>query len=160
MKVATTRFGEFDIAEDQLFMLSSVLPGFPNTKRFFYIQRDNIKPFQWMQSVEEPDVTFVVVDPASFFMDYNPSIPKSDLAEIDLNNQELVELMAIVVLPEDMTKMTANLKGPLIINREKRVLKQIFLETERWSVRESILEGIRKKEQALIEQKVQQEAQK
>ena len=158
MKVATTRFGELDVAEDQIYSLAAPLPGFPDTKRFFFIQKDKIAPFQWMQSVEEGGVTFVVVEPHHFFHDYFPTVGTTELKELGLDKLEEALLMAIVVLPEDMTKMTANLRGPLVINRNSRKMKQLFIETERWTVRESIVEGIRRKEQAAIEQKRREEA--
>jgi flagellar assembly factor FliW len=63
-------------------------------------------------------------------------------------------MIVIVVLPEDMTKMTANLRGPVLINRETRVMKQVFTESDKYGVRESILEGIKRKEQAALEQKI------
>ncbi len=150
MKVATARFGEQEIPEEQIYTLAAPVPGFPATKRFFFIQRDNIAPFQWMQSVEDGDLTFVVVEPSNFFHDYAPEASKGDLKEVGLESTAEAKVIVIVVLPEDMTKMTANLRGPVIINTVKRKMKQIFLESEKWGVRESIVEGIRRKEQAML----------
>jgi flagellar assembly factor FliW len=159
VKVSTTRFGELEVAEGLVYELPSPLPGFPNTKHFFFIQRENIQPFQWMQSVEEPELTFVVVEPGNFFHDYVPDIPKFELRSLGLENLQESLLLVICVLPEDMTKMTANLRGPLIVNPKDRKMKQVFLETDLWSVRESILDGIKKKEQMLLEQRKKEEAQ-
>jgi len=154
LKVATMRFGEVEIADDQLYKLAAPLPGFPRTEQFFFIQKDNIKPFEWMQSVQEPEVTFVVVDPRQFFHDYSPDISGFELKELGLKSVDEATMIVIVVLPEDMTKMTANLRGPVLINRETRVMKQVFTESDKYGVRESILEGIKRKEQAVLEQKI------
>jgi len=159
MKVATTRFGELEVAEVELFDLTAPIPGFPATRRFFFIRRDKIAPFQWMQSVEEPDLTFVVVEPHHFFHDYFPQIANYELKELGLEQVEDALIMVIVVLPEDMTKMTANLRGPLVINANSRKMKQVFIDSEQWSVRESIVEGIKRKERAAMEKKLQEEAQ-
>ncbi len=159
MKVVTSRFGEIEITPDQIYTLAAPLPGFPNTKSFFFIRKEKIAPFEWMQSIEEGEVTFVVVQPHHFFHDYFPQISPSELKDVELDKVDDALLMAIVVLPEDMTKMTANLRGPLVINNKTRRLKQVFIETEQWSVRESIVEGIRRKEQAIIEKKRMEEAQ-
>lgn len=158
MKVTTTRFGELEVAENEVYELTSALPGFPETKSFFFIQKDKIAPFQWMQSVEEANLTFVVVEPYHFFHDYYPKISAFDAREIGAEVAEDIRLFAIVVLPEDMTKMTANLRGPLILNSKELKLKQVFIETDRWTVRESIVEAIKRKEQAAIEKSKQEKA--
>ncbi|MFA6451368.1 MAG: flagellar assembly protein FliW [bacterium] len=154
MKVITSRFGDLDVAEEQIYTLAYPLPGFSATSSFFFIQKEKIAPFQWMQSVEESGLTFVVVEPHHFFHDYAPSISAGDLKELGLSRTEDAALMAIVVLPEDMTKMTANMRGPLVINNATRRMKQVFLDSDRWTVSESIVEGIRRKEQAAMDAKV------
>jgi flagellar assembly factor FliW len=153
VNVVTARFGEIEVTEEQIYTLVSPIPGFPVTKSFFFIQKEKIAPFQWMQSVEESDVTFVVVEPHHFFHDYFPAISSGELKGLGIERVEESLLMAIVVLPEDMTKMTANLRGPLLINNVTRKMKQVFLESEKWTVKESIVEGIRRKEQAALEKK-------
>ncbi len=158
MKVTTTRFGELEVADEEIFELTSPLPGFPETIHFFLIQKDKIAPFQWLQSVEEANLTFVVVEPYHFFHDYYPKISAFDAGEIKAERAEEIRLFVIVVLPEDMTKMTANLRGPLIINPKQGKIKQVFIETDRWTVRESIVEAIKRKEQATIEKNKQEKA--
>ena len=111
-----------------------------------------------MQSVEEPAVTFVIVDPHQFFHAYTPEISSFDLKELGLSSLEEAILIAIVVLPEDMTKMTANLRGPVVINKDTRMMKQVFTESDKYGVRESILEGIKRKEQVALEQKTKEKA--
>jgi flagellar assembly factor FliW len=157
VKVTTTRFGEVEVAEEQIYTLTAPVPGFPATKRFFFIQKEKIAPFQWMQSIEEGELTFVVVGPHQFFHDYSPAIGMAELKELGMERVEEALLMVIVVLPEDMTKMTANLRGPLVINNADRKMKQVFMESDRWTVRESIVEGIRRKEQAAMEGKLAEE---
>jgi flagellar assembly factor FliW len=157
MKLATTRFGEFEVPEERIYTLISPLPGFPATKRFFFIQKEKIAPFQWMQSVEEGDLTFVVVEPERFFHDYEPAVGGGELKELGLGKVSEAKVFVIVVLPEDMTKMTANLKGPVLMNVEKRLMNQVFIESGKWGVRESIVEGIRKKEQAAIEKRMKEQ---
>ena len=141
-----------EVADNEVFTATVPVPGFPDSKRYFFIERDKIAPFKWLQSIDDPELTFVVVEPHHFFYDYEPRFGAFDLKEIGLNQNERPLIMAIVVLPEDLTKMTANLRGPLIINPGGRQFKQVFIETDRWSVRESIVEGIKRKESAKIEE--------
>ncbi|MFH1538747.1 MAG: flagellar assembly protein FliW [bacterium] len=159
MKVVTSRFGDVDVRDEEIFTAVRPLPGFSESTQFFFIERKNIAPFKWMQSVQEPDLTFVVVEPGQFFHDYEPRIGTFDIEEIGSKNQKDVFLLVIVVLPEDLTKMTANLRGPLVFNLKGRQFKQSFIETDQYTVRESIVEGIKKKEKARLEEQQKSEAQ-
>lgn len=158
MKVKTAHFGELDINEDQIFTATVPLPGFPDSRKYFFIEREKIRPFKWLQSAEDENLTFVVVEPSIFFHDFDPRFGAFDLKEAGLARQEDAVVMVIVVLPDDLTKMTANLRGPLIINVKDRLFKQVFIETDRWTVRESIIDGIKRKEAAVIEKTQQQQA--
>ncbi|MEW6201247.1 MAG: flagellar assembly protein FliW [bacterium] len=152
MIVNTSRFGEIEVREEELFTAVHTVPGFPNSTHYFFIERKNIAPFKWMQSVEEQDLTFVVVEPHHFFHDYTLHLSTFDLEELGIRRGEEIYLLVIVVLPEDLTKMTANLRGPLVFNLKDRCFKQVFVEGEKYTVRESILEGIRRKEEAKIKE--------
>jgi len=155
LKVNTTHFGEVEVTDEQLFTATVPVPGFPDSKRFFFIEKEKIKPFKWLQSADDGNLTFVVVEPEMFFHDFEPKFGAFDLKEIGLNKQDEALVMVIVVLPDDLSKMTANLRGPLIINVKDRLFKQVFIETDRWTVRESIIEGIKRKEMAAIEKQKQ-----
>ena len=157
MKVKTAHFGEVEVSEDNIYKAVAPVPGFPDSSQFFFIERDKIKPFRWLQSVEDENLTFVVVEPSNFFHDYDPKFGAFDLKQIGITRQEDTLIMAIVVLPDDLAKMTANLRGPLIINPKTKLFKQVFIETDRWTVRESIVEGIKRKERAAIEQQKQKQ---
>lgn len=160
MIIATERFGELDVAEKDVIVATSPIPGFPKSTQFFFLQKDSIRPFKWMQSVQEPNLTFVVVEPQYFFHDYAPEISIFDSKEIGTEKVEDIDVVVIVVLPEDMTQMTANLKGPIIINKVSRKMKQVFLETDKWTVRESIIEAIKRKESFDMEMKLKAEKEK
>ena len=153
MIFTSSHFGELEVAETELFTATVPVPGFPDSLRYFFIERDKIKPFKWLQSADDPNLTFVVVEPPHFFHDYKPKFGAFDLKEIGLGPSEKPVIYAIVVLPEDLTKMTANMRGPLILNPRERLFKQVFIETDRWSVRESIIEGIKRKEKSTLEEK-------
>jgi flagellar assembly factor FliW len=150
LKITVSHFGEIDVAETDIFNATVPVPGFPDSHRYFFIERDKIKPFKWFQSADDPNLTFVVVEPQYFFHDYKPKFGAFDLKEIGLGPGEKPTMYAIVVLPEDLTKMTANMRGPLIVNPAEHLFKQVFIETDRWSVRESIIEGIKRKEKAAL----------
>jgi len=57
-----------------------------------------------------------------------------------------VVVFTIVVVPDDITKMTANLQGPLIINTNINLAKQIILENKNYKTKHYIIEEMNNKE--------------
>ena len=59
----TTRFGNLEVDDDRLIQLQDGLLGFPDLKRFVLMDyKDTV--LKWFQSVDDPDVAFIVVDPS------------------------------------------------------------------------------------------------
>src|SRR5512134_3410762 len=81
-------------------------------------------PFYWLQSLEVVEIAFVLIEPRVFRPDYSPGAPPEDLAEIGIRRPEDALVFAIVTIPADPRLMTANLQGPLLINRESRIGRQ------------------------------------
>jgi flagellar assembly factor FliW len=75
-----------------------------------------------------------------FKPDYNPEITKNHIEGLHLEKPEDVLIYAIVSLATDPVETTANLMGAIIINRAKRLGKQIILEDGKYSVKERILQ--------------------
>jgi flagellar assembly factor FliW len=50
-------------------------------------------------------------------------------------------VLSILVVPEDIRAMTANLQAPLILNPLKRIAKQVILTDERFPLRYPVFGG-------------------
>lgn len=148
MNVATERFGVVDVPRKEIFTLHTPLAGLPGTKSFFFLQDETIAPFFWIQSVEDPDMTLVVVEPRHFFRRYDPRLRLADLKAVGASHPDEVQLFAIVVIPDDPQEMTANLRRPLLVNRRTGKMIQARQSIEEYSFQESIVEGIRRSESA------------
>ena len=69
------------------------------------------------------------------------SIPLNlDALDLEGSADERYLEFAIVTIPEDRQEMTANLQGPIIINKENREGRQCISRNESWNVRHNILE--------------------
>ncbi|MEM4408312.1 MAG: flagellar assembly protein FliW [Candidatus Caldarchaeum sp.] len=143
MIVHSTRFGTFDCPENCIITIKGGILGFPQMERYVILQHKEGSPFRWLQSVEEPSLAFLVTDPANFRPDYAPELPPAIAEELRL--EEHTPRIAYVILtippgkPEDMT---ANLAGPILINTESRVGKQIVLNDERWGTKHRVLSEV------------------
>ena len=60
------------------------LLGFPDHTRFALIQTGEENYFFWLQSVDEPNLAFVVTDPSIFFKDYEVPVREETQADLKL----------------------------------------------------------------------------
>lgn len=130
MKIRNGYFGDIEITEEQIFEFAEGVLGFPEYQKFAIFDLHEYPPFRGMQSLEDPHVGFVVVDPRFFMEDYKPAIPDSELEKLELRSFEDAEVYSIVVLNSDVKKITANLLGPILVNPQKRLAGQYVLNND------------------------------
>jgi flagellar assembly factor FliW len=140
VSIQTERFGEVKVPQNEIITFPEGLLGFADHKQFVIIQEEAYLPFLWMQSAEDPHLCFVVVNPLEFMPDYKVEVKPLEIAPLDLSSPDKAQVLVIVVVREDPTQITANLQGPLLINPESRIAKQVVLLTERYHTRHYILQ--------------------
>ncbi|MFQ3621537.1 MAG: flagellar assembly protein FliW [Spirochaetales bacterium] len=141
MRIETKAYGPLDIDERQVITFPLGLIGFEQFKTFALLDATQ-KPFYWLQSLDIPDIAFVLINPLLFRPDYTPDVPEEDLEELQLEKPEDLLLFAIVTIPENQTRMTANLQGPILINRKKKMGRQSISLNPNWRVKHVILEEL------------------
>jgi flagellar assembly factor FliW len=141
MRVLTKPYGEIDIDERQKVRLPFGLFGFEELREFVLLDAAQ-QPFYWLQSLEAPAVAFVLIDPLAFRPDYAPDVDPQELAEIGVDSPGDLLVLVIVTIHDVETGMTANLQGPLLLNRRTRVGRQSISTNPRWGVRHAILEEV------------------
>lgn len=139
MKAVTRVFGEIDIEEDKIIKFVNGLIGFPELTDFALIH-DEVKEkdgkgIRWLQSMQEPGFAMPVVDPLTILNDYNPKVEDELLKPLgELNSDDMLVLTTITV-PSDLTKMSINLRGPIVINAKERKACQLVVEGDEYSVK-------------------------
>lgn len=137
MDVRTTRFGVIEIAEDRVITFPKGLLGFPDRKRFCLLEPGEDACFFWLQSLDDPDLAFVVTDPSLFVPDYSVPIRPEQMAELGLSRLEDSQVF-VIVNKVDQT-LTGNLQGPLVINTLTRAGEQLVLAEKRWTTRHALM---------------------
>ncbi|MEW6243577.1 MAG: flagellar assembly protein FliW [Bacillota bacterium] len=143
MEIETTRFGVIQYREEDVLTFPDGLLGFPNSRRYIIIDVGGSVAFKWMQSLDQPELAFIVVRPGYFRTDYNPHISDDDRKALQLDSQDEIACFAIVSVPRDPERMTANLRGPLVVNLSKRIGRQVVLTDERYTTRHPIIDEYR-----------------
>ena len=99
----------------------------------FILSESEYKPFMWLQSVKEKALAFLVVDPFLFFTDYEIDVDDQSVRDIGVKSPADVCIIVIITLAkEKKLSLTANLQGPLVINKNNRAAKQVVLADPRW----------------------------
>lgn len=128
MKCTSTRFGIFEVSEDSILKFPSGLLGFPEQRQYVILDHDTEAPFKWLQSLDEPDVAFVIIDPALFHSNYHIELSREALAEVQGEDREEMTTAVILTIPsDDPARITANLRGPLLMNPRTKLCKQLVL---------------------------------
>lgn len=144
MKIQTKPFGEVEVREADCLALPEGLIGFENYRRFVLLSSPGEQPFAWLQSLDDPKLAFVVVNPFEVMgARYRPALAEADLRELGLTKTEEVIFLCVVVVPEDPAKMTINLKGPIAFNEPAKRGKQVILANEEYGVRHLLLDEMK-----------------
>lgn len=135
MTIATRDFGNIDISEDGILTFTLPILGFEGQKQFVILYDDEMgDALGWLQSVDDRDVCFIIIDPRTVFDTYKPNVASSVLNKLGLSKQEDAVLRNLVVIPAQTGEATVNLKSPLVINPAKKLAAQVILEQD-YSVR-------------------------
>jgi flagellar assembly factor FliW len=141
MKVQTKPFGEVEIEARQLIEFSVGIFGFSNLHGYALI--DALQSgFYWLQSVEDADIAFLMLNPYDLRPDYLLDVAEEDLQSIQYETEDDLLVFAIVTIPEDQSKISANLQGPILINRVKRLGKQAIHQDPQWKTKHLILDEL------------------
>ena len=138
MKVDTKAYGQIEVDEKQKIKIPQGLFGFEDYTDFILMDAEQ-QPFFWLQSINEVDIAFILINPFLFRPDYEVNVGNDELAEIEITSPENALIFSIVTIPQDGGPMTANLQGPLIINKEKMTGMQAILTDIKWKTKHDIM---------------------
>jgi flagellar assembly factor FliW len=128
MEVQDTRFGTLQINEEEIILLDGGLMGFPISNRYIMFPYADDSSFFWLQSIDEPEIAFIVINPFDFFNDLVFEVSDDDAASIGLEKGEDVEIFTLVTIPDGSPEeMRTNLAGPVVVNINNRQGRQILV---------------------------------
>jgi flagellar assembly factor FliW len=139
VKVATKPYGFKEVDERQKLTFPLGLLGFEPLKEYVLLDAER-QPFYWLQSVDVEQVAFILINPFLFKPDYELDIDDDSIKEIGITDPKTEALIfSVVTIPQDGSPMTANLQGPLIINRKTRIGIQAVLTDPEYKTKHDIM---------------------
>ena len=142
MTIDSKPFGRIEIDTRQILTFPHGLYGFEHLREFALLDSAR-PPFFWLQSLEEANVAFVLINPYVVRPDYVLEIPDEDLEEIGSPEPEGILVFSIVTIPGGGREITCNLQGPLLINRSERVGHQSISLHQAYHTKHPVLEEMR-----------------
>jgi len=136
VRFSTTRFGEIEIEETAILELPDGIIGFPQCRRVAVFEHNPGSPFRWLQSLDDPALAFVVIDPLDLVPDYPMEKLKDILAEErKMGRPENVAAAAITTVPPAPAHITVNLSAPVVFDSDTRKGAQVILHDARFKTR-------------------------
>ena len=145
MKIATKRFGTLEVDEDKVLFFPEGIFAFEQYHKYVLLTVKEKTEFYWLQSLEDNDLAFLVVNTALHVPDYVPVVEKEFLNVLETDDISQTECWLIITVPPGKpAEMTANLQGPLLINPKNRKGAQFVSANDKHIVRAPFLEILQK----------------
>lgn len=145
MVIATTRFGQVEIKNEDILTFAEGLLGFADLKKFVLLDDPSDEIFAWLQSCDAGAIAFPLLEPEIFSDTYNVTMSKSDMEALKVKEQKDAHYFSIITIPEDPTQMTANMKAPIVINMKEKLARQCVLQDNNLAIREPIFKKLQQR---------------
>lgn len=126
-------------SEKDIISFPGGIPGFEAIKKYVVVKLPDFEPFEWLVAADGSKLRFAMINPMLFKPEYNPDIKKNELDDLGIEKPEDVLLYTLVTIKENPSESTVNLIGPILINKTKKIGRQIILEDDKYSTRTPIL---------------------
>ncbi|MEK4981478.1 flagellar assembly protein FliW [Bacillus sp. FSL K6-6540] len=139
MIVNTKRFGKIEIENNQIIIFESPILGFGDLKKYVLLQSEEKKsPFEFLQSAENEDLSFIVTDPFVFFPDYEFQLESHWIETLAITDESDIIVMVIVTV-RSADDISCNLKAPIVINKSNNSAAQIVLDHGVYTTKQPML---------------------
>ncbi len=126
----STRFGSIRVGEDKIIHFVKGIPGFERLKRYILIDHDPEGLFKWLQSVDDPEVAFLLTYPTLFKPDYNLPLRKADLDGLEIDDINNLVILVMVCVSRKKGTISLNLKGPVLFNSKNMKARQYIVDAD------------------------------
>lgn len=126
----TTRFGMLSITEEKVIHFVQGLPGFRTLRRFILLDHDQDGTFKWLQSMEDPNVAFLITNPALYRPDYTVPLRKPEIESLGVRDASALVSFVMVCVSRGTNELSLNLKGPVVFNSENMRAIQCIIDRE------------------------------
>lgn len=129
MIIHTDYYGDVEYEKEDLVVFPDGLFGFPELRHYLPLYLDGgDESVILMQSTENPDISFVTMNPMTICPDYQPCLKPEELSMLSAEDSGELSYYVLCVMKDDYLENTINLKCPLVINPDTRMGMQVILD--------------------------------
>ncbi|MGD6778640.1 flagellar assembly protein FliW [Sutcliffiella horikoshii] len=127
MKIETKYHGLIELQEEEVVKFPNGLPGFLEEKKFAIIPFTEDGTFYILQSIETPELGFVLTNPFTFYPEYDFNLENQAVDTLELDSAEDLTVYTVLTMADPFHLTTANLQAPVVVNTKKKLGKQVIL---------------------------------
>ena len=135
----TAKFGSVEYTSEDIIEIVGEFPGFKQLTRFVLIDSAEFEPIKFFQAVDDPHISFPLIDPTIIRSDYALTLDKEKQKCLGLTKAEEGLVFSIVTLSDPPEQATANLFAPIVFNTSNMKAAQIMLLNSSYSIEEPLL---------------------
>jgi flagellar assembly factor FliW len=132
--VAEITFGGIPMLGAQRVDLINGLPGFENLHHFVLAELEGYAPFCAFQSMEQDNISMLVIDAKLLSVWQGVEIPPRELTILGLEQAGDSEQYVILKIDQSTQAFTANIKAPIVFNPVTGAANQVILDHAELSV--------------------------
>lgn len=127
MKKIMSRFGEIEYDPEDTLSFPEGLIGFETLREFIVMPNEKAGPLFWIQSVDDPQIAFVMTDPTNFFLDYKVVPDEAERSKLDMKEGDEAFILSVVTVHPDKS-VTLNLQAPVVYTPASNRAIQVILD--------------------------------
>ena len=132
--------GKVEVSDNNLYHLNGSILAFEDYDEFYLLNMDEEGTFKILQSKDDKNICFILIDPFLVFKDYKPDVHDNDIKLLEIEKEEDIHLLTIVTIPNDNFKaMSANLIAPIVFNIKNHKARQCTVIGDKYNTRHPIL---------------------
>ncbi|MBD2868413.1 flagellar assembly protein FliW [Paenibacillus arenilitoris] len=124
--------------DSSVFYFEQGIPGFEHLHQFAFADLEVSPPMKLMQSVEDMEISLIVVSPFFIYPEYEWILSEAAKEELQIQSEQEVEIWTVLTVPVDPAAATINLMAPIVLNANKKTGKQVILHDSTYSSKSPI----------------------
>ncbi|KAF5039585.1 Flagellar assembly factor FliW [anaerobic digester metagenome] len=139
MNIKTRDFGYIAVNEEDEITFTCGMYGFEEYKKYVILKDSPEDDVMYLQSLENSDLSFVLIDPYAVATGFDPSVNEEDLKDLETASESELRFLVIAIIKEEIKDSVVNLKSPIALNPKTRKAKQVILQNS-YPLRYNILQ--------------------
>ena len=151
-----TRLGTLQVNEEEIIHFPVGILGFSEYHRYVIVEQEG-SAFSFLQSVDDPELSFVIIMPELVCADYSVQLRDEEEDLLQIQSPEDGKVYGIVTIPENVAEMTVNLQAPVVINAKSLVGAQFIIQGDKYHTKHNVIAEMHKNAYLLQKQSESQE---